>query len=135
MGPGRELTVRWRDEQVFEGGASGKPVILVDGKGAEATSPVELLLLAAATCSATDVVLILQKQRVALKSLEFRVQGTRRDTAPRCYTSIHFDVALSGDGADEAKARRAIDLSIEKYCSVLASLRPDISVTYDVVIR
>jgi uncharacterized OsmC-like protein len=42
---------------------------------------------------------------------------------------------VSGEGADEAKARRAIDLSIEKYCSVLASFAPDIPVTYDLVIR
>ncbi|HUK20903.1 MAG TPA: OsmC family protein [Gemmatimonadales bacterium] len=132
---GRDVTVRWRERMLFEGGASGKPAILVDGNGAEATSPVELLLLAAATCSAADVVSILEKQRVGLKALDIQVRGTRRDAQPRRYTSIHFSFAVSGEGADEAKARRAIDLSIEKYCSVLASFAPDIPVTYDLVIR
>ncbi len=47
----REVTVRWREELRFEGGAPGRPSILVDGNGAAATSPVELLLVAAATCS------------------------------------------------------------------------------------
>ena len=135
MAAGREITVRWRERQLFEGGAKGKPAILVDGHGADATSPVELLLLAAASCSATDIVVILEKQRVSLKSLDVVVQGTRRDTEPRRYTSIHFQFAISGDGADEAKARRAIDLSVHKYCSVIASLAADTSVTYDVVIR
>ena len=135
MAAGREITVRWRERQLFEGGAKGKPAILVDGHGAAATSPVELLLLAAASCSATDIVVILEKQRVSLKSLDVVVQGTRRDTEPRRYTSIHFQFAISGDGADEVKARRAIDLSIQKYCSVIASLAADTSVTYDVVIR
>ncbi len=131
----RDVTVRWREGLLFEGGAPGRPPILVDGDGAAATSPVELLLLAAATCTAADVVLILKKQRVALRALEIAVQGTRRETQPRRYTAIHFRLAVTGDGADEVKARRAVDLSLEKYCSVVASLAPDIPVTYDVAIR
>ncbi len=131
----REVTVRWREELRFEGGAPGRPSILVDGNGAAATSPVELLLVAAATCSAADVVVILQKQRVVLRSLEIAVVGTRRETEPRRYTALHFRFAIAGDGADEPKARRAIDLSLEKYCSVVASLAPDIRVTYDVALR
>ncbi|HEU5261681.1 MAG TPA: OsmC family protein [Gemmatimonadales bacterium] len=131
----REVAVRWRDELLFDGGPPSRPVILVDGAGAAATSPVELLLLAAATCSASDVVLILQKQRVALRALEVAVQGTRRETEPRRYTAIHFRFAIAGEGADEAKARRAIDLSLEKYCSVVASLAPDTRITYDVVLH
>jgi len=136
-GPLREVTMRWREQLLFEGGggAPGRPVILVDGDGAAATSPVELLLLAAATCSASDVVLILQKQRVALRALEVAVQGTRPETEPRRYTAIHFRFAIAGEGADEAKARRAIDLSLEKYCSVVASLAPDTRITYDVALR
>lgn len=127
--------MRWREKLVFEGGAAARPPILVDGDGGVATSPVELLLLAAATCAASDVVLILQKQRVALSSLDIAVQGTRRETEPRRYTAIHFRCAIAGRGADEAKARRAIDLSLEKYCSVVASLAPDTRITYDVALR
>jgi len=131
----REITVRWLDELRFEGGAPGRPPILVDGNSAAATSPVELLLVAAATCTAADVVPILQKQRVALRALEIAVQGTRRETEPRRYTALHFRFTITGAGADEAKARRAIDLSLEKYCSVVASLAPDIRISYDVALR
>jgi putative redox protein len=134
-GPGREMTVRWREHELFEGSATGKPAILVDGHGAAATSPVELLLLAAATCSGTDVVVILEKQRVTLQTLEIAVRGTRREEQPRRYTSIHFHFTLGGAGIDETKARRAIDLSIEKYCSVLASLAPDMQIAYDLTLR
>jgi putative redox protein len=126
--------MRWGELLRFEGGAPGRPPILVDGDGGVATSPVELLLLAAATCSASDVVLILQKQRVTLRSLEVAVRGTRRETEPRRYTAIHFRFTLAGEGADETKARRAIDLSLEKYCSVVASLAPDTRITYDVAL-
>ena len=127
--------MRWREQLLFEGSAPGRPAIVVDGDGAAATSPVELLLLAAATCSASDLVVILRKQRVALQALEVRVRGTRRDEEPRRYTALHFVFTVSGDGVDEAKARRAIDLSLEKYCSVVASLAPDIHLTYDLAIR
>lgn len=129
-----EVQVRWREKLVFEGGAPGRPAIVVDGGTPATTSPVELLLLAAATCTATDVVSILGKQRVALQSLEVTIQGTRREEEPRRFTALHFHFSIAGAGADETKARRAIDLSLEKYCSVMASLAPDIPVTYAVTL-
>ncbi len=132
---GSDIQVRWREKMVFEGGAPGRPAIVVDGDSKAATSPVELLLLAAATCTAADVVSILVKQRVALESLEVAVQGTRRDEQPRRFTAVRMHFTIAGAGADEAKARRAIDLSLDKYCSVVASLAPDIPVTYDVTLR
>ena len=126
--------MRWLHELQFEGSATGHPAILVDGDAKAATSPVELLLLAAATCTASDVVIILQKQRVQLESLEIALRGTRREAEPRRYTAIAFQFAVRGKGADDVKVRRAIDLSLEKYCSVVASLAPDIAISYDVTI-
>jgi len=129
-----DVTMRWTEQLQFEGSGAGRPPILVDGDSQAATSPVELLLLSAATCSAADVVIILQKQRVKLASLEVAVHGTRRDTEPRRFTAIRFAFAIRGEGVDETKARRAIDLSLEKYCSVIASLAPDIQISYDVTV-
>jgi putative redox protein len=131
----REVVVRWQEELRFAASGGTRPPIVVDGNTAVALSPVELLLVAAATCTGSDIVVILQKQRVVLRSLEIAVRGTRQETDPRRYTAIHFRVAVAGEGADEVKARRAIDLSLEKYCSVVASLAPDIRVTYDVALR
>jgi putative redox protein len=129
------IAVRWREALVFEGlPDGGRPPFLVDGDTSAAVSPVELLLVAAATCTAADVVSILKKMRVDLARLEVDVHGTRRDEEPRRFTAIRFAWTIQGAGADETKARRAIDLSIEKYCSVLASLAPDIAVTYDVTL-
>jgi len=126
--------MRWTGELRFEGGSPGQPAIQVDGDGKVATSPVELLLLAAATCSAADIVLILNKQRVSLNALDVAVRGTRRESEPRRYTAIAFHFTVRGAGADEIKVRRAIDLSLEKYCSVVASLAPDIQISYEVSI-
>ncbi len=131
--------MRWLRQLQFEGngtggGAGGRPPILVDGDSKAATSPVELLLLAAATCTASDVVIILQKQRVKLETLEVSMRGTRRETEPRRYTAIAFHFAVRGEGADDVKVRRAVDLSLEKYCSVVATLAPDMAISYDVAI-
>ena len=128
------VTIRWREQLVFEGGRAERPPITVDGDSKIATSPVEMLLVAAATCTAADVVDILKKMRVDLRILEVDVRGTRREEHPRRFTAIQFHFRVSGAGADEAKVRRAVDLSLEKYCSVMASLASDIQVGYDVSI-
>jgi putative redox protein len=128
------VSVQWRDQLVFEGGGAGRPPLVVDGDAKIATSPVELLLVAGATCTASDIVGILEKMRVTLRSLEMDVVGTRREEHPRRFTAIHFLFRVSGAGANETKVRRAVDLSLEKYCSVMTSLAPDIHVSYDVAI-
>jgi putative redox protein len=133
-----EVAMRWLEGLQFEGhgtsGETSRPMILVDGDTRVATSPVELLLLSAATCTASDVVIILQKQRVGLQALEVIIRGTRREEHPRRFTAIALHFTVRGTGVDETKVRRAIDLSIEKYCSVAASLAPDIQLSYDVSI-
>src|SRR4029077_5043774 len=104
---------------VFEGvGKSGKPT-LADGDTKVATSPVEMLLVAAASCTASDIVIILQKMRVNLTALEIRLTGTRRETEPRRIPALVLHVRAKGAGVDEDKVRRALDLSIQKYCSVI----------------
>lgn len=132
--PIARATVRWIDDLRFEGGVEGRPFVEIDGNSKTATSPVEMLLVSAATCAATDVVIILKKQRVELTSFEIAVRGTRREENPRRYTALHLVCTFRGAGLDEPKARRAVALSIEKYCSVISSLNPDIPVTYDIVI-
>ena len=126
--------MRWLRNLQFEGSGVGRPAILVDGDSMAATSPVEMLLLSAATCTASDIVIILQKQRIQLEALDIGVRGTRRETEPRRFTAIAFHVSVRGLGADETKVRRAVDLSLEKYCSVVASPAPDIAISYDIAI-
>jgi putative redox protein len=89
------------------------------------------LLLAAAACSGADVVSLFEKMRVDLESLRIEVAGVRSESVPRRFLCIRFAFHIRGGGLDEVKARRAIDLSLEKYCSVLHSLAPDIAVEYD----
>lgn len=130
-GETKHLTVTWEGGMRFRGGEAGGPVTLVDADNADAPGPMLTLLLAAAACSGADVVSMLQKMQVELASLRIDVAGLRRAQVPRRFRSIRFTFHLRGSGLDDSKARRAVDLSLRKYCSVVHSLAPDIAVEYD----
>lgn len=127
----KNITLHWQSDLVFHGGEPGKPEILIDGDNALGPGPMLTLLLAAASCTGSDVVLVLKKKRVELREFRIDVAGTRREQEPRRYVAIQFTYRLRGEGLDEAKARHAIELSLEKYCSVIHSLAPDISIGYE----
>jgi putative redox protein len=129
VGPNRVI-LAWQEQLVFRGGEPGGPATTIDGDNARAPGPMLTLLLAAAACSGADVVVILEKMRVTLHELRIEASGVRREEQPRRYTAIHLQYHIRGEGVDETKARRAIDLSITKYCSVVHSLAPDIRVTH-----
>ena len=130
----KRITLNWQKDLHFQGGEADKPAILIDGDNAAGPGPMLTLLLAAASCTGSDVVLVLRKMRVELTQLSIEVAGTRREQEPRRYLAIHFLYRIGGAGLDETKARRAIDLSLEKYCSVIHSLAPDIAITYELAL-
>jgi putative redox protein len=126
----KKVSLTWQRDMCFRGGEPDGPPITIDGDNAAGPGPMVTLLLAAASCTGSDVVLILQKMRVNFSELRIEVAGVRREKEPRRYLSIHFDYRIGGSGIDPAKVRHAIDLSLEKYCSVVHSLAPDIAITY-----
>jgi putative redox protein len=129
-GETKQVVLRWEEGLRFRGGEPAGPSTIVDGDNTAGPGPMLTLLLAAAACTGSDVVVILQKMRIQLSELQIEAAGVRRETEPRRYLAIHLTYRIGGGGLDESKARRAIDLSLEKYCSVMHSLAPDIAVTY-----
>ncbi len=125
----------WQGDLRFTGGVPGGPTMTLDGDGAVAPGPVVTLLLAAAGCSGADIVGILVKQQVTLRSLKIEVTARRAEDFPKRIKELTLTFRLAGDGLTEAKARRAVDLSLEKYCSVLLSLNPDIPIHSEIVIE
>ena len=83
----------------------------------------ELLLAAAGACSAWDVVEILRKQRQDLTALEVSVEGEQSDGPPFGFTQVALVFRASGHDLDPAKVRRAVAMSEERYCSVIATIR------------
>ena len=129
-----KASLTWQRGMEFDGSSGTAPPIHMDADNRAAPSPMALVLLAAGSCTGADIVAILEKMRVRLIRLQIDVSGARRDEEPRRYLNLHLTYHMSGEGLDETKARRAIDLSIQKYCSVLHSLAPDIPITYDLVL-
>jgi putative redox protein len=127
----RSAVVQWEHGLRFRGGAPGGPTALIDADGQEAPGPMVTLLLASAACGGADIVGILEKMQVTLEDFRIEVTGRRAPEHPKRYLTLHFTYRIRGDGLNEAKARRAVDLSHQKYCSVLHSLNSDIPITYD----
>lgn len=97
--------------------------------------PMEMLLMGLAGCSAIDVVLILQKQKQVIDDFRMKVDGLReKDATPAPFKKIHITYLLKGQ-LDEVKVKRAIDLSMDKYCSATAQFRPSADITYSFEIQ
>lgn len=92
-------------------------------------SPIELLLIAVAGCTAMDVVSILEKMREPLKGLEVEIRGSRAQNNPKYFTAMAITYHVRGPGLAREKVERAVQLSQTTYCSVIATLRPDCKVT------
>jgi len=128
--PRREarVEVTWAGEHRFDAGRPGGPASRLDGDGTTGQSPVDGLLSALAACSAADVVDILAKRRTPVERLRVEVRGERREEFPRRFERIELRYFVDGAGIDAPHVERAIALSHEKYCSVGASLAPDLAI-------
>ena len=135
MSGSRNVRLDWVGEGLrFEGGGvePGAPSIILDPETKLGPSPMDALLLAGAGCAGADVVSILKKMKVVLDSCSVEVAGERHSEHPKRYTSLKYVFRFAGEGLERSKAERAVRLSIEKYCSVLHSLKPDITVDYEI---
>ena len=115
----------WRGAHRFDAGPEGRTAP-VDADSKTAPGPVETLLNALATCSAVDVLDVLTKRRTPAERLTVNVTATRRTEAPRRVERLDVEFVIDGAGIQAEQAERAIQLSFEKYCTVAASLAPDI---------
>jgi putative redox protein len=90
--------------------------------------------MSAASCSAYDVVLILNKKKEPLKGLEVICSGKRADDPPRKFTHIHLKYVVKGQLSAES-VEKAIELSEDKYCSVINTLKGSVKLTseYEII--
>jgi len=124
-------TVRWVEEQKFVATSPSGHAMTIDSDrdSNKAPGPMELVLLALGACTATDVVLILEKKRQKLESLEVICSGERAAEPPTVWIKLELLYRLRGQ-LDEAAVKRAIQLSEDKYCSVAAMLKKTASLTW-----
>jgi putative redox protein len=116
--------VQWIGNQQFVAvGPSGHAVAFDSDRGSNtAPGPMEFLLLALGACTATDVVIILEKKRQKLQSLDVICSGERAPNPPQVWSKLNVLYRLRGH-LEESAVKQAIQLSEEKYCSVSATLK------------
>ena len=105
------------------------------GGSGKAMRHMQMLLSSLGTCSAIDVISFLQKQRQPLEDIKITLEGEREaDKVPSLFTKVHVHYELLGD-LDEKKVRKAVDLSMEKYCSVARILEKTAEISWDFEIK
>lgn len=129
------VTLRWVEEKMMVvSDSSGHSIVVGRSPDPQFTyvgvKPSDLLLMSAAACSAYDVVDILTKQRESFVDLKVYCSGEQLSEPPYNFTKIHIHYEVHGSVNSE-KLRRAIYLSEEKYCSVLCTIRPGVSLSSD----
>ena len=124
----KEGILRWTGEGLtFSGRVGSGPTVTIDSAAKAGPSSTDSLLLGLMGCMSIDVLMILQKGRVTVNSLETRAETERAPEPPRYFTRIRLTFAVDGPSPEErVKVDRAIELSRDKYCSVFHSLRPDL---------
>ncbi len=117
-------SVKWIGEQKFVAISPSGHAMTIDSDRAsnQAPGPMELLLVALGACTATDMVIILDKKRQKLDSLEVICSGERAAEPPTVWTKLEMLYRLRGQ-LDDVAVKHAIQLSEDKYCSVAAMLR------------
>ncbi len=124
------VKIMWAGEGKFDAGRTGGPSIRLDSSASTGPSPVDALLSALGSCAAVDVVDILAKRRTPVESLTVDVQAERVDGTPKRLARATLNFAIGGAGIERVHAERAIELAVNKYCSVRDSLRADVPVTW-----
>ena len=135
-----QIHAQHRGDGTYEvrGSVSGTSIIVdtnqrsPEGPAAKGPRPMELVLFGAATCPAVDLVQILEKMRHPADDLIVEVEGVRAAEDPHRFTEIALHFRIFGQGIPLEAAQRAVQLSVEKYCSVLASMNAEIRWTVTV---
>lgn len=138
----RELdaAITLREGMAFSAASgSGHEIIIDTGTGDggqnQGPSPMELLLMGTAGCTAMDVISILRKKRQQVTAYQVKIHGTRATTDPKVFTDISIEHVVTGYNIADAAVAHAINLSVTKYCGAHAmmSKTAQITVTYRIL--
>jgi putative redox protein len=130
-----EAKVSLLDNMKFSGTSSSGHALSMDADEASGGTnagfrPKELLLVGFGGCSGMDVISILRKKREPVTGLDINVKGTVAENHPKLYKEIHIEYIVKGVGVNSQSVERAIALSLDKYCSVGATLAKAGTITH-----
>ena len=98
----------------------------------EGFPPLRLVLLALGGCTGMDILQILHKMRVELENLELEISGKRREEHPRVYTRVEILYRFKGKDLDYETLKKAVELSLNKYCPVAAMVKQSGEIRYKI---
>lgn len=124
-----KTVTKWVKDEEFTSVHDGN-TISIDGNRKHGHGPKALLLSGLAGCSGIDVVEILKKMRVEFSDLEMVVEADQTDEHPKVYKDITITFRIKTDTANEDKVRKAVELSLDKYCGVSAMLKKNSPIHY-----
>ena len=124
----------WKKKHVFES-RQGENAIQLDGSKEKGVGPKSLLLSALAGCSGIDVVDILEKMRVEFSKLEMEAEAEQTEEHPKVFKEVWITYTIRTAAENEEKVKKAIELSLEKYCGVAAMLKKNSPVNYKLVLE
>ena len=132
-----KATIHYAGDDFFIGTSPSGHAQTIDAKGDRkaAASPLELLLISVAACTAADVASIMEKKRQDVVDYKVEVTGERVDEHPRKFIKFHVHHIVRGRSVSEKALADAIELSETKYCSVAATVRPtaEITTSYEII--
>lgn len=129
--------LEWKGHMAFDAVGESGHTVRIDAAEAvgglnSGPRPMELVLHGLGGCTSIDIVSILNKMREPMETLQVDIQAERAPEHPKRFTKIHLHYRLTGEGLDEKKVRRAIELSMNKYCSASASLNAELTYSFEI---
>jgi len=126
--------LNWTDGSQFVARVGSGPAVVIDTpEGGSGPTPMGILLIGVAGCTAVDVVAILKKKRISITGFQINISGERSEKYPKRYTNIHIEYIVTGKEIKPNAVESAIKLSEEKYCSAIASLNATITNSYRII--
>lgn len=135
-----QARIKWVENVAFIGETGSGHAVLMDGSPEGGgrnlgPRPMELVLIGAGGCTAYDVVHILKKARAEISDCVAEIEAQRAETDPKVFITIHFHFIVTGKNLKPELVERAINLSVEKYCSASIMLSKTAAITHDFEIR
>jgi len=132
------INVNWLGDLSFEAEVDGHSIVMdskadVEGKN-RGPRPKPLMMVALAGCTGMDVASLLKKMRVEIESFNVRVEGELTEEHPKHYVSMHIVYEFKGKALPLDKLKRAVELSQETYCGVIATYKEVMKLSYEIKI-
>lgn len=123
-----QAQVEWIQDLQFVARSDNGPAVVMDTPdGGSGASPMQLMLMGTAGCTAIDVMTILKKKRMKVSGFKVLISGERAEAYPRGYTHIDILYVVTGTDIKPEGVKQAIELSEKKYCGAMASLSADVT--------